>query len=135
MGIESQSSNFGSIFGANGGDKAPASAGAKDRPASQYWLNIGREAGEGDNARFVSLPMGVAVDGMKPTPIRGSNEEYNSFTATRNAMLDRVVAICGELEPGEERIVNLQVQVRRINADVDAPAVTEDSLYATALNF
>lgn len=134
MGIESQSNNFGSIFG--GADKAaPASGNKTDRAPSQYWLNIGKEAGEGDTARFVSLPMGVAVDGMKPTAIRGSNEDYNAFTATRNAMLERIVAICGELEPGEERLVNLQVQLRRIAGEVEAPAVTDESPYAAALDF
>lgn len=134
MGIESQSNNFGSIFGANGGE-APSTGTKTDRPASQYWLNIGRKAGEGEAERFVSLPMGVAVDGMKAKPIRGSNAEYNEFTATGNAMLERVQSICAELAPGESRILNLQVEVRRINADVEAPAVTEASTYADALDF
>lgn len=136
MGIESQDNNFGSIFGgAAAKTDAPSTGNKADRTPSQFWLNIGRSTGEGETARFVRLPLGVAVDGMKPTPIKGSNADYNEFTETGNKMLARVQAICAELAPGESRIIQLEVEVRRVNDEVAAPVLDETSAYAEALNF
>ncbi len=136
MGVQESNNNFGSIFGGATATSAPASTGGKaDREPSQYWLNIGRQTGEGEDARFVRLPLGVAVDGMKPTAIKGQNADYNEFTQAGNNMLARVQEICGELAPGESRIVNLQVEVRRINGEVEAPVLADDSKYASATDF
>lgn len=135
MGVQNQDNNFGSIFGNAAAADAPSTGGKADRTPSQYWLNIGRETGEGDEARFVRLPLGVAVDGMKATPIKGSNADYNEFTQAGNNMLARVQEICGELAPGESKIVNLQVELRRINSEVEAPVLADDSKYASAMDF
>lgn len=98
-----------------------------DRPKSQFWLNVGMRAGEGDAERFVSLPQGVALDNLKPIAIRGSNEDYNKFTAARNDLLDQIMTLAASLDPGGEAYLSLEVQVRRVNDEVEAPAVDEAS--------
>lgn len=122
--------DFAKTFGA-GSNSAPATS--SDRPASQFWLNVGMTAGEGDKERFVSLPMGIALDNQKPIAIRGSNEDYNAFTGARNDLLEQLQTLAATLEPGGEAIIGLQVQLRRVNDAVEAPVVDENNGYKVNL--
>lgn len=92
------------------------------------WLNIGYETNDEDYP-FVSLPMGIGVDTMDPVALRGQNADFNEFSAHRNKLLELLQNTAAELAPGESCIINLQVQLRRVN---DAPTVEakEDSRFA-----
>lgn len=127
--------DFAKTFGVPSNSAASTSTTtAGDRPKSQYWLNVGVPVGEGDEARFVSLPMGIALDGMKHLPIRGSNEDFNSFTGARNDLLDQIMELAASLAPGQDAVLSLSVQVRRINEETEAPAVDASNPYKINLD-
>jgi 2-methylcitrate dehydratase PrpD len=108
MGVtENFSRNFGSPAQAQSGQTA-------EREPTKVWINVGMRAGEGENERFVSLPKGIPLDDMKAIPLRGTNEDFNAFTAGRNDLLADIKAIAEQLAPGDEAFLSLEVQVRRI---------------------
>lgn len=125
--------DFAKTFGAPSSNN-DTSAPSADRTPSNFWLNVGMTAGEGEKERFVSLPMGIALDNQKPIAVRGSNEDFNAFTVARNDLLDQLQNIAASLAPGEEKIIGLQVQLRRINDTVDAPVMDETNGYKIELS-
>ena len=121
--------DFAKTFGANKdqGSSTTAQSGARgDQPKAQWWLNVGYTAeGAGDNGedRFVSLPVGIPLDTQEHVSTNSRNDSYREFMSARNDLLDQVMEVCKTLAPGEDRILNLQIQVRRIageQAPVDA---------------
>lgn len=125
--------DFNKTFGT---DKATApAASASNKPKAQLWLNIGYDSGvkdESGETRFVSLPVGIPVDTMEALPTNSRNKEYAQFNAARNNLHEQIMAVAAGLEAGESRILNLQIQLRRVNED--APDVgTEDNAFAKTL--
>lgn len=100
---------------------------AADRPKAQLWLNVGMWAGEGDTAKFVSLPTGIPLDTQEPVSTRGQNADYVSFQQARNELLEALIAAGLQLNPGEDTLVNLQVQVRRVNDDNEVVASADNA--------
>ena len=102
----------------------PKSFGSKakteERPASKFWLNVGysvevpNEDGVLEN-KFVSLPAGIPLDNIEALPLKGKNAEWNMFQSARNDLLEQLMAAAAQLKPGEEQIVNLEIQLRRVN--------------------
>jgi hypothetical protein len=109
-----------------------------DRPKSQFWLNIGYpvdyDMGDGTTeVRFVSLPTGIPLDGQEKLPTNSKNEQFAAFQSARNLLLEQLMAIASQLKPGEEKTINLQVQLRRVNADAE-PIKPENNPFAMVLN-
>lgn len=101
------------------GQKA-GSAAKEERPASQFWLNVGYSVevpnAEGQpETRFVSLPAGIPLDNIEALPVKGKNAEWNMFQSARNDLLAQLMEAAQALAPGEERIVSLEIQLRRVN--------------------
>lgn len=97
------------------------------RPKAQYWLNVGYDSGVQDddgNTRFVSLPTGIPLDAQEKLPTNSRNQEFAAFQAARNDLLEQIMEVAKSLEPGEERILNLQIQLRRVNDD--APEISPE---------
>jgi hypothetical protein len=124
--INSNSSAVSTDFAAAFGKKSTAATPAADRPKSQFWMNIGytvqvdvQENGvtTGTESKFVSLPVGIPLDGMQPLPVNSKNEEFAAFQTARNDLLNQLSQVATSLKPGEERIVNLEIQVRRVSAE------------------
>lgn len=119
--------DFARTFGA-----APAAASAPsaaDRAKAQVWLNIGytaRGAGENGADRFVSLPVGIPLDTQEPVKLQGRNEDYLAFTSARNDLLDQIMAAANKLQPGEEKVLNLEIQMRRVGEEQVATAPSEN---------
>lgn len=105
--------------------KNTANKSAKDElPKSQFWLNMGytvEGAGEDGEDVFISLPFGQPLDPMEHVRTSSKNENYRLQQMARNELLDQLNELAKSLEPGEEIIVPLQIQLRRINND--APEV------------
>lgn len=105
--------------------KNTANKPAKDElPKSQFWLNMGytvEGAGEDGEDVFISLPFGQPLDPMEHVRTSSKNENYRLQQMARNELLDQLNELAKSLEPGEEIIVPLQIQLRRINND--APEV------------
>lgn len=128
MAINTNAPAAGSFAGMFGNKGAPAAqTPAADRPKSQFWLNIGYEAepgAEGEDAgefNFVSLPVGMPLDGMNHLTVPNKDGVFKEFQLQRNQLLDDVAAKATALKPGESCFVNLRVQIRRV-ADDAAPA-------------
>lgn len=127
--------NFNKTFGAQSNNVASASK--DDRPKSQFWLNIGYDSGVKDdegNSRFVSLPAGIPLDeSADPLPTNSRNAEYAAFNAARNDLHDQIMAVAKDLKPGEERMLNLSIQLRRVNGEA-APVTREANPFAKNLS-
>jgi hypothetical protein len=136
MGVDlNRSSIFGGLT-----DPAPASAdaGRADLPKAEFWLNVGYEVGEPgtDDYRFVSLPIGIPVDTMKPIEIKTRNVEFGQFQSAQNDLLRQIQTKAAELAPGEAEVFGegpLKIQLRRVNDPVTAPAADDSNPYSQKL--
>lgn len=114
--------DFNTTFGKN---SAPAASDkSKDaRPKSQLWLNIGYDSGVPDETtggtKFVSLPVGIPVDTQEKLSTNSRNKEYAAFQAARNDLMEQILSVGKSLAAGEERILNLQIQLRRVNDEAE----------------
>ena len=119
-----------------------ATAPAQDKPKAQFWLNIGYDSGvvdENGESRFVSLPVGIPLDGMELLNTNSRNKEFAAFQAARNDLYEQIMTAAKSLEPGQSIILGdasegLQVQLRRVNDDA-APVDMKDNQYARVLKF
>ena len=65
---------------------------------SQFWLNFGCKTPGG----FVTLPLGVGLDTMKPgTWSANSSPEFIATVQSRNAFLVKIIDVAKQLQPGE----------------------------------
>ena len=105
--------NFPRTFGTSA---APAAAPAREK--ALLWLNVGYVSDvkdEDGTNRFVSLPLGIPVDSMEALPTNSRNQEYAMFQQARNDLLAQIMEVAKGVKPGEAKILNLQIQLRRVN--------------------
>lgn len=119
-----------------GQSNAAATSTAKtDKPKAQFWLNIGYIANEGsDDEKFISLPTGIPLDTQEPLPTNSSNADFRAMRCAQNDLLEQLIEYAQNLEPGEEGIINLQVQLRRVKAQEEA-IPSDENKYARKLTF
>ena len=130
-----QESSFATAFGKNKKNNASQNT-KEERPKSQFWLNIGyvaEGAGEEGEDRFVSLPAGIPLDTQEHVPTNSRNKDFAEFQAARNDLFDQIMALAGKLEPGEERLLKLQIQLRRVNEE-QAVATDESNKFVRKLD-
>lgn len=110
---------FNKTFGNNAATKSAAPAAApSDKPKARFWLNVGYDSGvveEDGQSRFVSLPIGIPLDTQNRLPTNSRNDDFASFQAARNDLLDQLMEIANGLQPGEDKVLKLEVQLRRVN--------------------
>ena len=95
---------------------APCRMHPKQRDRAKLWLNVGYEV----NGRFVNLPIGMPVDTMKPTEVKGQNEDWVKFQTARNQLLEALQHYGMSLAPGEEvEVSTLVIRLRRVNEDLE----------------
>lgn len=109
---------------------APA-AQAEDREPSQFWLNVGVET-EDEEYPFLSVPMGIPLDSVQPLKVSGKNEKFKQFRAAQNDLLSQIMEIAQSLKPGEDAVINLKAQVRRID-DAQPQTISEGNVFAVKL--
>ena len=117
---------------ANNSNGTAAQNGAK--PKAKIWLNVGYTAagaGKEGEDMFVSLPVGIPLDTTEHLAVRGSGD-YREFLSARNDLLDQIMAVAAGLQPGEERKLNLEIQVRHV-ADEAAPIAPEQNRFSRQL--
>lgn len=122
---------------------APTTGTKEERPKSEYWVNVGYsveveylEDGEKRTAQeFVSLPIGLPIGPeMKKKP-QGSDPIFLAKQTARNELLEQLLAHAAEtLKPGETKIVDLQVEIRRIKGEPEA-IKTEDNAFSRKVTF
>ena len=93
-------------------------------PESKLWLNFGYTK----NDKFISLPLGLAVDTMEPMVARGQNVEFNKQVAAQNGLLKAIQDAGFKLEPGETQTIVLECQLRRVNEKMEI--ADEDNEFA-----
>lgn len=114
---------------------AAASSTSTERKASDFWLNIGLTITGPDNKPlFVSLPVGIALDDMKPQPIKGSNQEWIHLAQTKNALLESLQRMAAGLAPGQRIAVDaLNVELFRRNEPQQQGNTEDNPLLASML--
>lgn len=90
----------------------------QDRKPSQIWLNVGVTlpgVGEDGTDLFVSLPVGLPLDDMKPIVIRGTNQNSINLKQVKNMLLDELQKLGAAMSPGQRQSVpQLSVEVYRV---------------------
>lgn len=123
--------DFKKTFGASDNNSAPANT-RSDQPKAQLWLNIGYDSGVKDDSgatRFVSLPVGIPVDTTEKLATTSRNSDYRAFQTARNDLLDQIMEVGNALQPGESQVLNLQIQLRRVEGE-QAPVDQESNQYS-----
>ena len=127
MAIESFAKTFGKTSASN--------AASESKPKAQFWLNIGYVANEGtEDEKFISLPTGIPLDTQEHLPTNSSNADFRALRCAQNDLLEQLVAFAEGLEPGEEGVIQLQVQLRRVKEEA-APIAADENKYARKLTF
>lgn len=129
--------NFTKVFGNAAKPAAAAGTAQDDRPKAQFWLNIGYVAdhvieGE-DGPRFISLPVGIPLDTMETLTTNSRNQVYALQQAARNDLMAQLIEHAQDLQPGQSTIVNLEIELRRVNEDA-GPVDTAHSPFARKLS-
>lgn len=87
---------------------------------SMLWINIGYQTDVADaegKPVFVSLARGIALDQIPDQPTNSSNEGFAHLRAAQNDLRDQLLAAAAKLAPGETKIVDVQLQIRRVNEE------------------
>lgn len=96
---------------------------------SQYWVNVGYEVevetDQGTETRFVSLNAGIALDRVQEMKTNSSNAEWNHLCAAKNDLHAQLMEAASKMKPGESKLVQLQVEIRRIKED--GPIISSDT--------
>lgn len=120
------------------GQQAQASAKQDDRPKAEVWINVGytNDAMLDDQGQpyFVSLAQGIPLDTIEPLPTNSRNDKYAAFSDARNNLQEQLAQYAEQLQPGESRTIQLEVQIRRVNAPA-APIDSENNPLIRKLNF
>lgn len=113
--------NFGNNTNSNTNNSSTPFAGLANptnKPKAKIWINVGYEAGEGENARFISLPFGIPVDTMDKLDVRGQNEEWVKQRIAQNQLLEALQEMGASFDPGREEELNLKIRIRRVNEEL-----------------
>ena len=105
-------------FGKNA-PKASTTTIVEEKVKSQLWVNVGYSIEVEGEQVFVSIPMGIPVDSIKELPTNTRNAEFNMLNQARNQLLADIVAASEDLESGESHVLELEVQLRRIDKEPD----------------
>lgn len=127
-----ENTNSAVLFGRN---KAAAAAPVQELKRSEFWLNIGYEIDVEGETVFVSLPIGIAVDTQAELSEQSSNDNFSKLQAARNKLKrDLVAYLTNALKPGEDEILGLVVQARRVR-EIKSVSTGSDNPFAAELNF
>jgi len=103
----------------------------EDRPFAQIWLNIGFSFTEPETGEtiFISLPMGIPVDTMRPKEVSGSHRSMNrKLVQAKNQLLEQLQLAAASMKSGEEYVLDdLKVQIRHVTQN-EEPARNDNPL-------
>ena len=110
----------------------------EQRKSSQVWLNVGVTipgAGEDGADLFVSLPVGLPLDDMKPVVIRGTNQNSINLKQVKNMLLDELQKLGASMAPGQRRLVpQLDVEIYRVAQPEQVGTAENNPLIAGLFN-
>jgi hypothetical protein len=117
-----------------GGNKNAAANSRSDRPKAQFWLNVGLVKQVKGEEVFLSLPVGIPLDTQDRLPETSSNKEFAQMQAARNNIMDQLLAYAQTMEAGDDVIIDLQVQLRRVKETQEVSVKPEENPFAIALD-
>lgn len=87
---------------------------SQNNQKSEYMLLIGTNYlnEETDEYEFVSLPQPVGLDTMKMASVSGEGE-FQELLCKRNDLLEQLIKLAKEVNPGESQEVKLTVKIYR----------------------
>jgi hypothetical protein len=108
-----------------------------EKVPAKYWLNIGYDvdvqAEDGTvTTKFVSIPVGAALDTQKPLDASSKNDVFAQFQQARNDLLNQLIELGATFKPGQEETINLVVKLRRVE-EKRAIIQPEGNLFSRAL--
>ena len=111
------------------GKNAPKANAAviEEKVKSQLWINVGYSIEVNGEQVFVSIPMGIPVDSVKELPTNTRNSDFNLLNQARNQLLADIAAASEDLESGESHVLELEVQLRRVDKEVDPLPANSDN--------
>jgi hypothetical protein len=111
MSISNSNTAFGGLR--NNASAPAATAAPAERKPSNFWLNAGvwiegkaNDDGSAGDPLFVSLPMGIALDDMKPTAVKGSNQDWINLAQTKNEVLEFLQKHAASMAPGDRQFLS-----------------------------
>jgi hypothetical protein len=108
------------LFSNNAANAAAPAPQAKKR--ANFWLNVGLVKKVDGEEVFLSLPLGIPLDTQDPLPTNSSNKDFAQMQAARNDLVEQLKAYAETMDAGEDVIIDLQVQLRRVK-DVEEVSV------------
>ena len=109
----------------------------KKQDPAQFWMNVGywsKDPETGEDV-FISLPMGIAVDQMKPKNVPNSDSSYRQMVEAKNALLEEIQKFMSGFEPGqEETISTLEIQLRRVDEANSETSTAENNPHLSNLS-
>ncbi len=81
-----------------------------DKPQTKVWMNPGLPIA----GTFVGVPFGVPLDTMEEVEVVGKNEDFRQLLRSKNRVLRKFQAIANKLKPGEEKVIMVPMQIRRV---------------------
>ena len=110
---------------------APAATTGTKAP-KEFYINPGYYAMINGKSTFVSLPWGLACDGMPEVKVEGSNPDYVALCKEKNKLRALVMDALLALEPGTDDVVtDLVFQIRRNK--LDKPVVEANEVVGSLL--
>lgn len=143
------STNLSRIFGQGGNLQTSAPTGTRaDLIPAKVWMNVGyivqvqvadaetKEATIED--RFVSLPIGIAIDTMQPIDVakKAKTDVMANLFTKQNDLLELIQNTANDLKPGETAILaadettGLCIQLRRVKEE-SVPVADAENPFAT----
>ena len=119
-------------------DRKTATEGTKEaKRKPEFYINVGYMDVIDGEEMFVSLPMGIILDDMRETEVKGKSEKYRELCRRKNRLLAMMSEGLHQLEAGEDDIIpELSVQARRaVIEDADQGQVHSAYTTLTKLTF
>jgi predicted RNA-binding protein with PIN domain len=82
---------------------------------------------------FLSLPIGIPLDTQDRLPETSSNKEFAQMQAARNNIMDQLIAYANTMEPGQDIVIDLQVQLRRVKETQEVSTKVGENKFAMDL--
>ncbi|MDR5839340.1 hypothetical protein [Caballeronia sp. LZ034LL] len=98
------------LFSAN----AAPQAGEAPKKKANFWINVGLTKMVDGEEVFLSLPLGIPLDTQEPLDTRSSNRDFAQMQAARNSIVEQLKTYAESMAAGDEVIIDLQVQLRRV---------------------
>ena len=110
----------GSLLASLLGGDANVSVGtaADEKPKSRLWANVGvltKALDDKGEPIFISLPVGLPIDTMKPIKPRGNNAKWLQLVGAKNSLLEEVQKLGAELPDGGHIDIPLTIRLQHVS--------------------